>query len=259
MNKQREQNKVAWNYRAKEFWSKELGDPKILAKNMTANPQYYIRKHQWELGNVKGVKILNPLGSCGKKAIPLAILGADVTVVDISNENREYALEVASHAKANLTYITGDFLDFTIGDSEKEFDIVYLEGGILHYFTNLNLLAVKIHKLMDAEGKLILNDFHPFRKVFKNRSVFDLNEEELVADGDYFENKLEYGEVAYEKFFDEEEREVFPKCLLRYWTMGEIITAFATAGFIIKKLEEGPRFDKYKNLPGEYTLIATKK
>lgn len=40
--------------------------------------------------------------------------------------------------------------------------------------------------------------------------------------------------------------------------MGEIITAFASAGFVIKQLVEGPRFDSYKNIPGDFTLIALK-
>jgi len=38
--------------------------------------------------------------------------------------------------------------------------------------------------------------------------------------------------------------------------MGEIITYFASAGFIIEKLVEGPRFDSHQNIPGEFTLIA---
>lgn len=65
-------------------------------------------------------------------------------------------------------------------------------------------------------------------------------------------------EVAYEKFFPISEKNEFPKCLLRYWTMGEIISSFATVGFIIEKLVEGPRFDSHKNIPGEFTLVASK-
>jgi hypothetical protein len=65
--------------------------------------------------------------------------------------------------------------------------------------------------------------------------------------------------VAHEKFFSEDEQNEFPKCLLRYWTMGEIITSFAASGFIISKLVEGPRFDSHKNIPGEFTLVADKK
>ena len=34
-------------------------------------------------GQVKGRSILTPLGSNGRKAVPLALLGADVTILDI--------------------------------------------------------------------------------------------------------------------------------------------------------------------------------
>ena len=40
--------------------------------------------------------------------------------------------------------------------------------------------------------------------------------------------------------------------------MGEIISAIASAGFIIEKLAEGPRFDSHKNIPGEFTQVASK-
>ena len=76
--------------------------------------------------------------------------------------------------------------------------------------------------------------------------------------GNYFENELQIGEVAYEKYFSVNEQNEFPKCLLRYWTMGEIISSFASAGFIIERLVEGPRFDSHKNIPGEFTLVASK-
>lgn len=71
-------------------------------------------------------------------------------------------------------------------------------------------------------------------------------------------NKKAWSYRAYEKTFPENERNEFPKCLLRYWTMGEIITYFASVGFIIEKLVEGPRFDSHQNIPGEFTLIAHK-
>lgn len=36
-----------------------------------------------------GIKIANICGSCGKKAVPLAVLGAEVTVFDISEDNKK--------------------------------------------------------------------------------------------------------------------------------------------------------------------------
>ena len=147
-------------------------------------------------------------------------------------------------------------MELNIDEMSNSFDIVYLEGGILHYFLNLNEFSEKIYTLLKIGGKLVLNDFHPIRKIFKSRDVFE--DEGLELTGDYFENELQVGEVAYEKFFPINEKNEFPKCLLRYWTMGEIISSFATVGFIIEKLVEGPRFDSHKNIPGEFTLVASK-
>lgn len=256
MNKQSQANKEAWSYRAYEFWTSNLGFPDEVAKDMIREPEKHLRRHIEFLGNVRGKKIANILGSCGKKAIPLAILGADVTVVDISEDNRKYALEVAREAGADLNYILADFMELNIDGINDSFDIVYLEGGILHYFQDLKEFAQKIYSLLKMGGKLVLNDFHPVRKIFKSQDVF--KDDALELTGDYFNNEIKIGEVAYEKFFPDNEHNEFPKCLLRYWTMGEIISSFAEAGFVIEKLVEGPRFDSHKNIPGEFTLVAYK-
>jgi SAM-dependent methyltransferase len=221
-------------------------------------PKTYLRRHIEYLGDVQDKKVANLLGSCGKKAVPLAILGADVTVVDISEENRKYALEVAKEAGVKIHYIVSDFMELNIDHMRDSFDIVYLEGGILHYFSDLDKFSEKIYELLKAGGKLVLNDFHPIRKILKVKDIFKICEDSLELDGDYFDNELRVGEVAYEKYFPENEQDKFPKCLLRYWTMGEIITSFASAGFVIEKLVEGPRFDSHKNIPGEFTLVASK-
>lgn len=42
--------------------------------------------------HIKDLRIANPCGSNGRKAVPLAILGGQVTIFDISKENKRYAL-----------------------------------------------------------------------------------------------------------------------------------------------------------------------
>jgi ubiquinone/menaquinone biosynthesis C-methylase UbiE len=258
MNKQGEVNKEAWSYRAYEFWVNRLGLPNDVAKDMIRQPKTYVRRHIEFLGDVNGKKIVNLLGSCGKMAVPLAILGADVTIVDISEDNRKYAMEVAKEAGVNLTYIVSDFLELNIDEMRNSFDTAYMEGGILHYFVDLNEISQKIYSMLKIGGRLVLNDFHPIRKIFKVRDIFEVRDDSLELTGDYFENELKIGAVAYEKLFPVSQQNEFPKCLLRYWTMGEIISSFASAGFIIEKLVEGPRFDSHKNIPGEFTLVASK-
>ncbi|MEJ6949973.1 class I SAM-dependent methyltransferase [Natronospora cellulosivora (SeqCode)] len=258
MNKQSKMNKKAWSYKSYEFWRDHIGSPEEVAKDMLKRPKHYVRRHIEFLGEVKEKKVANILGSCGKKAIPLSILGADVTIVDISEQNKKYALELAEAAGINIKYIVSDFLELNTDEIERSFDIAYLEGGILHYFSDLNIFSKKIYDLLKKGGKLVLNDFHPFRKLLKPRDIFQSGKDGLKLDGDYFEDNLFEGGVAHEKFFPENEQSSFPKCLLRYWTLGEIITSFASSGFIIKKLYEGPRFDSHKNIPGVFTVVAYK-
>ena len=135
MNIQSEANKKSWSYRAYEFWIKNIGLPHEVAIDMKKQPEKYLR-HLEFLSEVSGKKIINLLGSNGKKAIPLAILGTEVTIVDISEENQKYAMELAEEADVHIDYLVSDFLELNIDEIKNNFDIAYLEGGILHYFSD---------------------------------------------------------------------------------------------------------------------------
>ena len=164
-------------------------------------------------------------------------------------------MEVAEFANVDITYVVSDLLELDI-NTFNNFDIVYMEGGILHYFSDIDNLVAKIYDLLKPSGKLVLNDFHPIRKIFKEKDIFINSDDNMKITGDYFESEIHEENMAHQKYYNGEME--IPKCLLRYWTLGEIITAFASNGFIVKQLIEGPRFDEHKNIPGEFTLVAGK-
>ena len=93
------------------------------------NPKKMLRKYAAYFERFEGVKIANICGSCGKKAIPLALLGADVTVFDISEENRRYAMETARAANVRVRYEVGDVMDINLSKYDNAFDIVFMEGA----------------------------------------------------------------------------------------------------------------------------------
>ena len=74
-------------------------------------------------------------------------MGADVTVVDISEENSKYATELAKEAGVSLEYVVHDFKNWGNAELEQSYDLVYMEGGILHYFMDLNSLFHKTHSI----------------------------------------------------------------------------------------------------------------
>lgn len=82
------QNKLAWEYDAYDFWVRMLGRPEYCAKQYKENPKAMLKRYADYFECFEGVKVANVCGSCGEKAIPLALLGADVTVFDISEENK---------------------------------------------------------------------------------------------------------------------------------------------------------------------------
>jgi SAM-dependent methyltransferase len=254
MREQAQTNKTAWEYRAYEFWNGQAS-PSEKAAYLKKDPKARLRYHQEYFKDIRSLKIANPCGSNGRIAVPLALLGADVTVFDISEENRRYALELAKEADVEIQYIIGDFCEVDPVEFGDLFDIVYAEGGILHYFSDINAFTYALYSITKQGGQLILSDFHPFRKV--NASGSYMMSVYQLTGGDYFDCQLHNGDVAYQSFFEPDEQALFPKCSLRYYTISEIINAVIHAGFTIKEFIEHPNFVD-KKLPAEFTVVACK-
>ena len=138
MNDAGKQHKKAWEYDAYHFWVEHNGTPEERAKEDIENPVKMLRKYAAYFDHCEGVKIANICGSCGKKAIPLALLGADVAVFDISEENKRYAMETAQAANVRIHYAVGDVMDIDLERYGGTFDVAFMEGGILAYFHDIN-------------------------------------------------------------------------------------------------------------------------
>ncbi|WP_078379856.1 class I SAM-dependent methyltransferase [Sutcliffiella halmapala] len=254
MKEQSTKNKKAWEYRAYEFWIKKHGSPKELAEQLLVNPRAQLKKHKHFFEHVEGKKMANICGSNGRKAIPLALLGAEVTVFDISEENKKYAIELAENANTKIQYIVTDIYEIDLLEYEGYFDILYLEGGILHYFNNMDKFMSILFSLLKDGGEMVLSDFHPLGKcIVKTQD----SQTPYQFEPRYFDKELREGNVAYKHYFDEKEQEDFPSVSIRSYTLSEIINSAITAGFIIKKFDEH-RDWKNENIPWEFTILANK-
>ena len=127
-----EQNKKAWEYNAYEFWVKTSGTPTERAEKDVDNPIGMLKRYSEYFDSYEGIKVANICGSCGKRAIPLALLGSEVTIFDISEDNRRYALEVAKAANVKVNFEVCDILEIDTSYYGEYFDVVFMEGGILH-------------------------------------------------------------------------------------------------------------------------------
>lgn len=250
MEKYTEQNKIAWEYNAYDFWVSQTGTPSERAKKDIENPRAMLKKYSKYFEDVQGLKIANICGSCGKKAVPLAILGSEVTIFDISEDNKKYALEVADEANVDIDFIVGDVLEIDMNKYEEYFDVVFMEGGILHYFHDINQFMKIMHQLLRPNGRMICSDFHPFQKI---SDMLELEQPTMS----YFSTGVFEGEMAHAKFFTDEVRRQMPLCSYRKYTISEIINAVIKNEFILNRFDEHPSWTN-ENVPGELTIIANK-
>lgn len=252
-------NQQSWNNETYNAWVNRFGTPQDAIIKLRKDPSKTLSSISHKLGQVEGKKIMNLMGSNGTKAVSLALLGANVTVVDFSEGNRQYAMELAAHADVTIDYILSDVLKLTQEQLSGDYDIVFAEMGILHYFSDLRPFFNIICKLLKKDGILLIRDFHPVStKLISSRGTTAKIRKHKVT-GDYFDTSLKETEVSYSKYLDGEE--LTQKVFLRQWNLGEIITGIAESGLIIQSLEEEPNrsCDTYdKGIPKTFIVVAKK-
>lgn len=234
-------NRKAWDADRYATWIASKGDPAMAAAAIARDPRHTLRRLIGHLGDVAGRRILNLQGSHGSIALALALLGAEVTVIDFAEQNGRYALEMAASACVAIDYRCADVLTaprLGLG----QFDDVVMELGILHYHQDIDAFFGMCRAMTREGGRLLLNEFHPVqRKLFWPH-----------ASGDYFDESLIEGVVPTPPGLPPSTE----TCLLRFWTLGEVVTALLGAGWRLASFAEHPDWDDPKR-PGTYTLSAT--
>lgn len=159
-------------------------------------------------------------------------------------------METAEEAGVSINFEVCDILKIDMDRYEGYFDVVFMEGGILHYFHDITEFFTIMNKLLRNGGKMVCSDFHPFTKI---SDILKLGQ---PAPG-YFYSEVFEGEMAHARFYDEEIRKQIPKCQYRKYTISEIINGIIDAGFTLERFDEHPSWEDEK-LPGEFTAVAKK-
>jgi 2-polyprenyl-3-methyl-5-hydroxy-6-metoxy-1,4-benzoquinol methylase len=252
-NEMTEQNQKAWNQDQYNDLIERYGEQNELAEKITKNPEWRLHPFYPYLGDLKNKKVIHLLGSNGIKGTALALLGADVSIVDFSEENAMYAKKLAEAANVKLEYITSDV--FSIKDRmENQADLVLMELGVLHYFMDLKPLFDLIQKILKPAGRFVLHEFHPI----STKLITSSGKKHKVT-GNYFNPSIEELNVAFSKHLSEEKQKNLVKVKQRKWALGEIITSAAQAGLMVNVLEEEPNHKIHDmGVPKTFTLVTEK-
>ena len=188
-----------------------------------------------EVGEVRGKSLIHLLCHIGTDTLSWALLGAQVTGVDISPVSLQYARQLAQKMGIEADFIEADIMEAQRMVRSK-FDIAFSSTGVLCWIPDIHVYARTVKQLLKEDGFFYLFDGHPFRNVFLDESGDFCNK----AQGDYFRKEP----WQYEEMGDYTDPE-FKLPVRNYeWdrTMGEIVTAFCEAGLRIAFLHEFPQY-----------------
>jgi SAM-dependent methyltransferase len=256
-----------------QAWCARFGEPGALAAELVAKPRAKLAGldllFEGLLGNLQGRRVLNLMGSNGLKAVALALLGAEVTVVDYSPGNGDYARALAKAARVALRYEVGDVTALPERPELGGQELVFAELGIVHYFLDLRPFMAAVVAALQPGGCFVLRDFHPVATKLLSFRGSTAKVRKVRVTGDYFDTTLHAEDAPFAKHLPPEQAAQIGRVSWRRWTLGEIVTAVAASGLRVRSLVEEPNrssaspggesghaFDQ--GIPKTFTLVASR-
>lgn len=196
------------------------------------------------LGDVREKSLAHLMCNTGGDALSLASRGARVTGVDISERAVEAARELSRASGIAARFVRSDIYDWLEGTDEN-FDLAYASYGVICWLPDLDRWAAGLRGILAPGGRFALVDFHPAAMMldaeWRLANDYYAGGEPMTDGGvgDYVgESGGGLSPAGYEegvKDFENPE-----PCHLFRWGLGEIVSALATAGLVLRVLEEYP-------------------
>ncbi len=259
-------------YTANDLWTDAHTSSQMLSFHLnetidvsSRNAAFIDRSVKWiaskfDIG--KDTKIADFGCGPGLYATRLAKRRAEVTGIDFSGRSIEYAKNVASREKLNISYVLQNYLDF---ETQDRFDLVLMI--MCDYCalspTQRKEILNKFHRILKPDGSVLLDVY--------SLSAFDQREEVATYEVNLlngfwspnkyygFLNTVKYDEekVALDKYTivePERTRTVFN--WLQYFSPEDLGKEFQDAGFCIEGLYSDVMGTPYDRNSDEFAVIA---
>jgi SAM-dependent methyltransferase len=198
------------------------------------------------LGDIAGKKLVHLQCNSGGDTLSLALLGAEVTGVDISDGAISSARALSEKTGLPASFERADLYGWLedAARTGRRFDAAFSSYGAVCWLSDLEAWAGGIAAVLAPGGRFVLVDFHPAAEMFD--AQWNLSEDYpsggvpwLVEEGvgDYV---AEAGGGLTPAGFTEGVRGFGnpERCHLFRWGLGEVVTAIAGAGLRMEVLEE---------------------
>jgi SAM-dependent methyltransferase len=190
------------------------------------------------LPDVTGKHVLHLMCGTGEASSELAQLGALVTGVDVWAD----ALAEGRERYPNVAFVHSDPHELPLQLQRRRIDLVYAGGGILRYVHDLSAVVSGANAALRPGGELLLWDTHPALECLELTS--------LRWREDYFAGTIPIG------------LRLAPERTVSLWRLGEVVSAVAAGGFVVRRLEEFASISTVRRhdprVPGEFALLAVK-
>lgn len=254
VNRFHEANRHRWDVGSATWASR--ADVRGIWKKCHLDPSLALHSAELKwLGGIVGKRVA-VLGSGDNQVVfALSGLGAQVTSVDISEQQIEVARRRAAVLGLEVEFVQGDVVDLsTLGD--ERFDVVYTGGHVAIWVSDLRRYYGEAARILRPDGLLIVNEYHPFRRVWKHSAT------SLEVGLNYFARGPHRFEVAADVLRAASgELEQFEF----HWTVADYISAVLSSGCRLVHAEEfGDDCGWWENapvagLPKSLLLVARRK
>jgi len=178
-------NKQNWNSYAAKYSARVHSDSEIIA--IINNPAKAFHETTWKLIKtyipdkkdklhpnkdsnlpiLKGKKICVPSSGDNRAVFAFAMLGAQVTSCDFSENQLANAERIAKQ------YSWGNSIEFICADTmaldevpDNTYDFVYTSNGVHVWIHDLPAMYHNIHRITKPGGMYIMSEIHPFQRPF---------------------------------------------------------------------------------------------
>ncbi len=112
------------------------------------------------MGNVNGKAVLCLAGGGGQQSAAFGLLGANVTIFDLSETQLQKDVEVAGHYKLDIHTVQGDMRDLS-AFKDNSFDIVWHAYSI-NFIPEINTVFDEVARVLRPDGLYRLECANPF-------------------------------------------------------------------------------------------------
>ena len=177
--------------------------------------------------------LFHPQCHFGQDTLCWARRGASVTGLDFSQPAVDAAVDLATRAGIEAEFVCAPVYDAVEAVDGRTFDVVYTGLGAISWLPDLDRWASVMARLCRPAGTLYLAEFHPVAFALDEKA----SEPELRLRHDYFTN-VWHEDIETGTYADPSATTHHDETWERMWTLGEVVSAVAAAGFRIEFLHE---------------------